>query len=94
MNADSCLEGLPLHGKISNFFDHAKTGFNGTTRIVFVRQGITEIRKDSVPQELADIATEPFDDAAATILICKYELSQVFRVLALGQLSGADEVTE
>jgi hypothetical protein len=83
-----------LHGKISNFFDHAKTGFNSTTRIMFVRHGITEIRKDSVSQELADVAAEPFDDVAATILVCKYEVSQVFRILALGQLSRSDEVTE
>ena len=67
---------------------------HGTLRVVLVREGISEVREQSVAEVLRDVPVEAVDDCPAHLLVGEHELAELLRIELLRQRRRSDEVAE
>jgi hypothetical protein len=78
----------------SDVLNDAQSGAHGTHGVVFLGNGVTEVRHDAIAQELGNMAFVTADGVLAYTPIRGEQIVEVFRIEAFGERGGVDHVTE
>ena len=100
VNADADLQGHaegllePVTIEFCDSFHDPQCGVNRTMRVVLVGSGIAEVDQKPVAHVLSGETSEALGGVGAYILVGDDDVSEIFRIEAFGEGSGADKVAE